>query len=100
MYLKTNASVALPIFTCLPSLETEGEQPGAAARKKSRKSKKAKTEDGADAAAEPKDAAVAGAKRKADEAAPVKHKTTPGATLGAQAARAASQEPAGKRAKR
>ena len=99
MYLKTNASVALPIFTCLPSLEMEGEQPGAE-RKKSRKSKKAKTEGGADTAAEPKDAPVAGAKRKADEAAPAKQKTTPGTTLGAQAARAATQEPAGKRAKR
>ena len=119
MYLKTSASVALPLYTSLPT-QAEAEQPGQAEKKAAKKvAKKAKGAAKAQAQATGGDAAAAappalkaaevaptaGVKRKASDAG--KAKVAPvaaapsgrAATLGAKAA-AAAGAPAGKRVKR
>jgi hypothetical protein len=119
MYLKTSASVALPLYTCLPT-QAEAEQPGQAEKKAAKKEAKkaqgaAKAQakaaggDAAAAAAAPpalkaaEVAPTAGVKRKAADAS--KAKVAPAAapsgraeTLGAKAAAAAGAP--GKRVKR
>lgn len=101
MYLKTSASVALPLFTCLPTQEAEAEQPrrdGDAKRKKGKKPGVRPDGDAGAPAQEPPSAA--GGKRKADDAREQATAAQRGgdsgraATLGAQAARAASTAPA------
>ena len=120
MYLKTSASVALPLYTSLPT-QAEAEQPGQAEKKAAKKvAKKAKGAAKAQAQATGGDAAAAaappalkaaevaptaGVKRKASDAGKVKVAPVAAApsgraaTLGAKAA-AAAGAPAGKRVKR
>lgn len=119
MYLKTSASVALPLYTCLPT-QAEAEQPGQAEKKKAKKEAKALAKKEADAstggagaaaaadapppALKPAGVPPAGVKRKAADAgkAAVAPAAPSGraATLGAKVAAAEASAPAGKRAKR
>ena len=121
MYLKTSASVALPLYTCLPT-QAEAEQPGHAEKKTAKKAAQALAKKeaaasagGAGAAAaaaapppalKPAGVPPAGVKRKAADAGKAAVAVAPAApsgraaTLGAKVAAAEASAPAGKRAKR